>query len=255
MTEDPKYGKVYHLATAADMIEMTHLENAVLYEPHPRSKGSTGFPDAIKNKPHFLDENFRGLGYRWGMGIDASEIRLGQYRVLDLWDEMNNWNADLPGFPKYLQAISEARSDIGERGRPSYDDNYGMSPVNYVKIGQLPKVDDMSSIINAMKSGNYFVTSGEVLIPHYALDGTGDQRTITADVEWTFPLDFVEVVWSDGQKTDRQIISTTDLPAFGKKHFVIPFNASGKKWVRFAAWDIATNGAFVQPIKLGTAKP
>lgn len=247
---DPKYGKVYNLGTAADMMEMTRLENAIIFEPHPRSKGSTGFPDAIKDKPHFLDENFRGLGYRWGMGIDASEIRLGQYRCLDLWDEMSNWMADRPGTPKYFQAISEARSDIGERGRPSYDDNYGMSPVNYLKIDQLPTVDDTSPIINAMKRGDYFVTSGEVLISNYAVGGTGDQRTITADVEWTFPLDFVEVVWGDGQKTDRQIISTTDLPAFGKKHFQIPFNVAGKKWVRFAAWDIATNGAFVQPIKL-----
>ena len=250
VTQDPKYGKVYNLGTAADMMEMTHLENVVIYEPHPRSKGSTGFPDSIKDKPHFLDENFRGLGYRWGMGIDASEIRLGQYRVLDLWDEMNTWMAARDLAPKFLQAISEARSDIGERGRPSYDDNYGMSPVNYMKIGPLPTVDDTSPIINAMKSGNYFVTSGEVLIPNYALTGTGDRRTVVADVEWTFPLDFVEVVWGDGQKTDRQIISTTDLPPFGKKHFEIPFNAAGKKWVRFAAWDIATNGAFVQPSRL-----
>jgi hypothetical protein len=62
----------------------------------------------------------------------------------------------------------------------------------------------------------------------------------------------VEVVWGDGRTTDRQIISTTDLPAFGKKRFQIPFDAAGKKWVRFAAWDVATNGAFVQPIKLQT---
>ena len=151
-----------------------------------------------------------------------------------------------------MEAISEARSDIGERGRPPYDDTYGMSPVNYVKLDRLPTVDDMSPIINAMKRGDFFITSGEVLIPSYTLEGTGNQRTVTADVEWTFPLDFVEVVWGDGQTTDRTIISTTDLPAFGKKRFRIPFDAAGKKWVRFAAWDIATNGALVQPVKLRT---
>ncbi len=47
-----------------------------------------------------------------------------------------------------------------------------------------------------------------------------------------------------------QIIQATDLPAFGKKHFEIPFNADGKVWVRFAVWDSAGNGAVVQPIKL-----
>ena len=155
-----------------------------------------------------------------------------------------------PGQPKYNLAISEARSDIGDRGRPTWDDTYGMSPINYVKLDKLPTVDDMSPIINAIKRGDYFMTSGEVLLSSYALEGTGNQRTITADVEWTFPLDFVEVVLGDGQKVDRQIVSTTDLPAFGKKRFQIPFNAAGKKWVRFAAWDVATNGALAQPIGL-----
>lgn len=248
--QHPVYGKVYHLGSAADMMEMTKLENALIFMPHPRSKGSTGFPDAIRDQPHFQNESFRGLGYRWGMGVDASETRLCEYRCLGLWDELNNWMSDLPVPLKYSQAISEARSDIGERGKPSYDDTYGMSPVNYVKLDRLPTIDDMSPIIDAMRRGDFFVTSGEVLISSYAVEGTGDKRTITAEVEWTFPLDFVEVVWGDGQKTDRQIVQTTDLPAFGKKRFQIPFSAAGKKWVRFAAWDVATNGAFVQPIRL-----
>jgi hypothetical protein len=230
-------------------MEMTERENALIFVPHPRSKGSTGFPDAVKDQPYFQHENYRGLGYRWGMGIDASEKRLCEYRCMGLWDEVSNWMAGLPTRPKYMQAISEARSDIGDRGRPPYDDTYGMSPVNYVKLDRLPTVDDRSPIINALKRGDFFVTSGEVLISTYAVEGPGDEKKVTADVEWTFPLDFVEVVWGDGQTTGRQIISTTDLPAFGKKRFQIPFRAAGKKWMRFAAWDVATNGAFVQPVK------
>jgi hypothetical protein len=105
-------------------------------------------------------------------------------------------------------------------------------------------------VLDTLKRGDYFVTSGEVLIPSYSVQGTGSRRTIVADVEWTFPHDFVEVVWGDGQRTDRQIISTTSLPAFGKNRFEIPFDATGKKWVRFAAWDTAGNGAAVQPVKL-----
>jgi hypothetical protein len=97
------------------------------------------------------------------------------------------------------------------------------------------------------------VTSGEVLIPSYAVEGSGSRRTIVADVQWTFPLEFVEVVWGDGQHTDRQIISATGLPAFGSHRFQIPFTADGKRWVRFAAWDSAGNGAMVQPIKLTNA--
>jgi len=39
------------------------------------------------------------------------------------------------------------------------------------------------------------------------------------------------------------------------KHFEIPFDASGKKWVRLAAWDSAGNGAMSQPVKLNAAAP
>jgi hypothetical protein len=122
-----------------------------------------------------------------------------------------------------------------------------------VKIDHLPTGDDWSPIVNALKRGDYFWTSGEVLIPSYSVQGTGNQRSISVDVEWTFPLEFVEVVWGDGKKTDRQIIPATELPAFGKHHFQIPFDATGKKWVRFAVWDSAGNGAIVQPIKLSSA--
>jgi hypothetical protein len=243
----PTYGRVYHVGSPADMMEMAKRENALIFMPHPRSKGSTGFPEAVKDTDHFKNEYYRGIGLRWGMGVDGSETRLCEYRCQALLDEMNNWVADLPTPPKYMQAISETY-----RKGPG-DDIYANNPVNYVKLDALPGPDDRTSVVNAMKRGDYFWTSGEVLIPSYGVQGTGSQRTITVDVEWTFPLDFVEVVWGDGKKTDRQIIPAADLPAFGKHRYQIPFDATGRKWVRFAAWDVAGNGAMVQPIKLPSA--
>lgn len=59
--------------------------------------------------------------------------------------------------------------------------------------------------------------------------------TIVAEVEWTFPLDFVEIVSGDGQNVERNEILTTDLLPFGAKRFEIPFNSTGQRWVRFAA--------------------
>jgi hypothetical protein len=55
------------------------------------------------------------------------------------------------------------------------------------------------------------------------------------------------LVWSDGVKVDRQIVNLTDTAAFGTKTFKMPFEAAGKKWVRFAVWDFAGNGAWTQP--------
>jgi hypothetical protein len=60
----------------------------------------------------------------------------------------------------------------------------------------------------------------------------------------------VELVWGDGKTTGRQIISATALPPLASHHYSIPFDATGKKWVRFAAWDSAGNGAFTQPVHL-----
>jgi hypothetical protein len=244
---DPVHGTIYHIGTTADMMEMTHRENLLVYMPHPRSKGSTGFPDAIRDEPHFLDSNYRGIGIRWGMGLDGSETRLCEYRCLALFDDMNNWVADKPTPPKYVHAISELYSeDYG-------DDVYANNPVNYVRMDKLPAPGDWTPIVDAMKRGDYFWTSGEVLIPSYAIEGSGTRRTIVATVEWTFPLEFVEVVWGDGNTTGRQVISATGTQAFGKRVFRIPFSTAGRKWVRFAAWDTAGNGALVMPVKLPEA--
>jgi hypothetical protein len=244
--DHPAYGKVYHVGSRADALEMAKRENMLVFMPHPRSKGSTGYPDAVKDDAHFTHENYRGIGFRWGMGLDGSETRLCEYRCLALLDDMNNWVADRPTPPKFAFAITETYQ------KGPGDDIYANNPVNYVKIDRVPTGDDWSPIVNALKRGDYFWTSGEVLIPSYSVEGTGARRTVTAEVEWTFPLEMVEVVWGDGQKTDRQVIPATELPAFGKHKFQIPFDATGKKWVRFAVWDSAGNGAFVQPIKLTT---
>jgi hypothetical protein len=95
-----------------------------------------------------------------------------------------------------------------------------------------------------MREGNFFVTSGEVLLKRVAVE----PGAVSAEVEWTFPLEFVEVVWSDGQKVDRKVIAATGYAPFGSQVFRIPFDRKGKKWVRFAVWDSAGNGAFSQPV-------
>jgi hypothetical protein len=157
---------------------------------------------------------------------------------------MSNWTADRPGPPKYILSISEVRYQA-----PG-DDIYASAPVSYVKLDRMPSPQDVSPVVKALMRGDYFVTSGEVLIPSYSVGGSGARRTVEADVAWTFPLDFVEVVWGDGVKTGSRIVSATDLPPMGRHRFSIPFDAAGQKWVRFAAWDSAGNGALVQPMKL-----
>ena len=40
----PTYGKVYRIAGPDEMMEMVRRENLLIFMPHPRSKGSTGYP-------------------------------------------------------------------------------------------------------------------------------------------------------------------------------------------------------------------
>jgi len=240
--QNPKVGKVYHVGGVEDFMKMVDAENVMINMPHPRTKGSTGFPDAIKDRDYFKDPHYSGFGLRWGMGIDGSEKRTCEYRCLPMLDDMSNWVVDWPIPMKVAISISEVRHQA-----PG-DDIYASSPVTYVHLPTLPT--EPAPVIAALMKGDMYITTGEVLMSNYAVQGSGSKRTIVADLQWTFPLDFVEVVWGDGKTTDRKIISTTDMPAFGTHHFEIPFDATGKKWVRFAAWDSAYEGALSEPVRL-----
>jgi hypothetical protein len=245
VSEHPEYGRVYGIASVEDMLAMIEAEDMLVYMPHPRTKGSTGYPDAIRRTPQFLHDAYRGVGWRWGMGSDLSETRLSDKRVIPLLDDMNNWIARTALEPKYLLAITETY-----RKAPG-DDVYANGPVSYLRLDELPPPGDYAPIVDVLRRGDYFVTSGEVLVPSHRYEGSGPNARVMATVEWTFPLDFVEVVFGDGERTTARRMSATDLPAFGRETFTIPFDASGQAWVRFAAWDSAGNGAMTMPVWLG----
>jgi hypothetical protein len=232
------FGKVYHTGSAADVFEMLKREDAIVWQTHPRTKDSTGFPDKIKDTDYFKSDYFIGAGFK-ALPVDLSQKELAEVRAFGTLDDMNNW-----GRPKFL---------IGEvdtyKKFPEYD-LWGDFNINYVKLDRLPPADDFKPVEDAVRKGDFFVSTGEVLIPKSSIKKVGDQVEVTADVEWTFPLQFVEVVWGDGQTISRQVISATDLAPFGSKQFQFKLPAAGKKWVRFAAWDSAVNGAFTQPVHL-----
>ena len=243
--EHPQYGTVYHIGSADDVMEMARRENGFTYMAHQRTKGSTGVLEAFRSSKHFRKDEFLGAEFRANVPIDLSDWRMLEPGGLDALDDMNNWTANDGIQPKFLIAATDSYMKGPE------DDIYPTSYVYYVKLDRLPRfAEDWSPIVRAMRRGEFFVSSGEVLVDRFEVEGTGDQRTVTAEFSWTFPLDFVEVVWGNGGTTNRQIISTTDLPPFGSKAFSIPFDATGKDWVRVAVWDSAMNGAVSMPVRL-----
>ncbi len=243
--QDPKYGKVYHTGSAEAMQGMMEAEDAYWYTAHPRTKSSAGYPDAYWDKPFVKSDRYLGVAFKPGMGMDLSEDRLAAWRGFGALDELNNRISGLGLRPKVIIG------DVDTYQKWPHDDLYPGFTVNYLKIDRVPGPDESwAPVLHALSRGDFFVSTGEILIRNYAVRGRGDRRTIVADVDWTYPPEFVEVVWGDGQTTGRQVIRATGAAPLATQHFEIPFDAAGKKWVRFAAWDSAVNGACVQPVWL-----
>ena len=66
---------------------------------------------------------------------------------------MNNWAG-----PKYMIAEGDTYMKYPD------DETYPQLVVNYVKLDRVPKFSDgWTPVVDTLRAGNYFVTSGEVL--------------------------------------------------------------------------------------------
>jgi hypothetical protein len=245
---DPKYGRIYHVGSQEDMLRLLETEHGLAWTAHPRIKASNWAPDAYRDSPYFRSD--RWLGGAWkAMPADLSSPRLGQ-RVLDLLDDMANW-----GQKKYV---------LGEVDVFKLDHThelFGHMNINYVKLDRIPAFDgDWTPVLDALRSGKFFVTTGEVLIEDFTVGGQPSGATLSLATDghpeiilrlsWTFPMRFVEVISGDGRKVYRDRLDLSHTPTFARGPIAFKPDLRGKKWVRVEAWDIAANGAFTQPVWL-----
>lgn len=242
------YGKVYRVGSKEDMLKLLEVENGLAWTAHARTKGSTGFPDRYKEENFFHSDRFLGAAWK-SIPADLSQPRLGK-RVLDLMDDMANW-----GHQKYV--IGEA--DLFKL-EPGYE-LYGHMNINYMQLDRLPKFEQgWQPILDVLENGRFFVSTGEVLLPQFTVNGKKSGETaqldkngkgkITLEIDWTFPLNFVEIISGDGQEVYRQKIDLRDTRAFGKQRFDFTADLKNRKWVRVEVWDAAVNGAFTQQVWL-----
>lgn len=236
--KDPQYGQVYHLASTNDVMEMVNREKGIMWTAHPRTKNSEGYPDAYKDQDFFLSDRFIGASWE-SLPVDLSEQRLCEKRCFGTGDDMSNWA------PKPKSLIAEGDTYM----KWPDDETYPQLAVNYLKLDRVPRYDESwAPVTEGIRAGNFFGTTGEVLFHRWGIQGSGVKSAYDAEIEYTFPLEFAELVWSDGSTVSRKIIDLKDALPFGTRKFHIPFDATGKKWIRFAVWDSAGNGAYVQPI-------
>jgi hypothetical protein len=240
------FGTVYAVHSPADVLRLTQAENGLMWTAHPRTKSSYGFPDRYREEAFYRSDRFLGAAWK-AMPADLSQPRLGT-RVLNLFDDMANG-----GQRKYI---------LGEvdvfKVMPDYE-LYGHMNINYLKLDRLPRFDEgWQPVLDALRAGHFFVTTGEVLLPEFTVGGkesgqslklAGDMKVeVTARLAWTFPPAFAEVIWGDGRQVHRRRVDLGAEGAFSAKVLRVPVDLRGAKWVRLEAWDVAANGAFTQPV-------
>lgn len=231
------YGTVYHVGDRDDMVRLLQKEGGIGWTTHPRIKASFATPDAFKDQPWYQSDLWLGAAWK-AMPADLSNDRLGK-RCLDLLDDMNNWGQRklLPG-----------EVDVFEIDRTH--ELYGHMNINYLKLDHVPKYSDWSPVLTALKSGDFFVTTGELLIPDWKVE-TGAEITVTADVQWTFPPAFAELIVGDGKSVKRYRQSLTGETEHGSRQVRWNVPKENAKWVRMEIWDVAMNGAYTQPVWVG----
>lgn len=247
------FGKVYRVGSSEDVLRLMEQEDGLMWTVHPRIKSSIGFPDGYKDRDFFRSEHFLGAAWK-AMPADLSRPTLG-WRVLDLLDDMANW-----GVRK--QVVGEA--DLF-RMEPDFE-TYAHMNTNYLKLDAVPRFrDGWKPVLDALRGGRFFTSTGEVLIPEFTVGGkasgeatdpaAGGATVLEASLEWTFPMAFAEVVSGDGQSVYRHRIDLADTEEFGTRGLRIPIDLKGRNWARFEAWDVAGNGAFTQPVWLAPEGP
>jgi len=259
---DSRYGTVYHVGSRDDMTALMRRERGLAWTAHPRIKASSWTPDIFKNEDFYRADFWLGAAWK-AMPADLSRERLGE-RALDVLDDMANG-----GQPKYL---------LGEVDVFKIDPThelYGHMNVNYVRLPRLPRFDEgWQPLLDALRAGRFFVTTGEVLIRDFSVGGKASGQTLSGPpapnnegargggrrppelrvtLDWTFPLRFAEIVSGDGRQVYRERIDLSDTSAFGTRTLTLRPDLRGRTWVRFAVWDVAANGAFTQPVWLTTA--
>ena len=235
LSNDPAFGKVYRVGNPKEVMDMVRLENGYVYQTHPRTKGSTGFPDEIEGTEHFRDPRYLGSGWK-AMPSDLSSPRLGE-RAFKTVDDMNNLGLK----KRMLGEVDVFQLDTTH-------ELYAHLNVNYVRLPALPAYDKYGVLLDAVARGDYFISTGEVVIPDVKLTGTADRVTATVTVDHTFPLHMAEIVWGDGQATHRKLIPLNETHEFGHKSFEWTTDAKDWKWARLAVWDVAGDGAFTNPV-------
>jgi hypothetical protein len=228
---DPKYDTVYRVHSPEDMWNLVKKERGYVYLTHPRTKGSTGYPDKIQDTFYFRDPRYFGTGWK-AMPSDLSLPGLGE-RAFKTIDDMNNLG-------RHKVMVGEV--DVFQLS--ATDELYAHMNVNYVRMDRTPDFDHYSEVLDTVSRGDDFISTGEVLLKQTKITSKGDSIHVAFEASSTFPLRVGEIVWGDGIETHSEQFDLQETHEFESREFNWDVKAPGWKWARVVVWDIAGGGAF-----------
>jgi hypothetical protein len=253
MEPDPNYGTVFHVGSGDDMARLLEHEGGLAWTSHARIKGSSWTPDFFRNQAFYQSRHWLGAAWK-AMPADLSLDKLG-VRGLDLLDDMAN-----RGDKKFLPG----EVDVFKIDRTH--ELFGHMNINYLRLqpDRLPRFDESwQPIIDSLSSGHFFVSTGEILIPEFTVNGQPSGSTVMlsanqtvevhARISGTFPLRYAELISGDGKRVYRDRIDLSDTGPFGERELRHKVDATGRTWLRLEVWDVATDGAFTQPVWLSNS--
>jgi hypothetical protein len=247
-------GRVYHVGNGDDMVKLLETEGGLAWTSHARIKGSSWTPDFFRTQPFYKSRLWLGAAWK-AMPADLSFDKLGM-RGLNLLDDMANW-----GDKKYLPG------EVDVFKIDHTHELFGHMNINYIRLepDRVPRFDESwQPVLDSLRAGRFFVTTGEVLIPEFTVNGQPSGSSIVPKprepvevrfrLSWTFPLRYIEIISGDGTQVFRDRIDLSDTGSFGEHNLAHKLDLTGRTWVRLEAWDVATDGAFTQPVWLTTSR-
>ena len=163
--DHPPFGRVYHVGNGDDMVKLLESEGGLAWTSHARIKGSSWTPDFFRGQPFYTSSLWLGAAWK-AMPADLSLEKLGT-RGLNLLDDMANW-----GDKKYLPG------EVDVFKIDHTHELYGHMNINYIRLepDRVPRFDNgWQSVLDSLRSGRFFVTTGEILIPEFTVNGQTEQ--------------------------------------------------------------------------------
>ena len=132
----PGYGKAYHTGSTTDVQQMLDAENGYWFHSHPRTKGTTGYPDAHLRQAVGQERSIprhRVQACDGRRSVRSADVRVALLRR-DRHDEQSCTRTR-------ASSRSILIADVDTYRKGPEDDIYPGHPINYVKLDRLPGPD------------------------------------------------------------------------------------------------------------------